>query len=216
MRRRRLPVHAALVAGALVVLTAAAGPALARLSYRYPLIGPHGYGHLDDTGFGKKRSNGSHHTGQDILADCGTPLVAVHAARVLAAGYSSGYGFYVVLGGKGTRFDFVYGHMRGRSRIGRRGTVKAGQRIGSVGQTGSDSGVCHLHFELWSGGWFKGGHRIDPLPHLRAWNKHSGGPVEEPKPKQKPEPEPQPGPGPPPQPPPPSRPVPPGLPIIGR
>ena len=94
-----------------------------------------------------------------------------------------GYGNYVVIGGQGTRFDFVYGHMKGRSRVGAGRRVRAGQRIGSVGQTGTDSGVCHLHFELWKGRWFAGGSRTDPLPHLRAWDKHSGGPLQaEPKP----------------------------------
>ena len=80
-------------------------------------------------------------------------------------------------------FDFVYGHMKGRSRVGAGKLVRAGQRLGSVGQTGTDSGVCHLHFELWKGRWFAGGSRADPLPHLRAWDHHSGGPLQaEPKP----------------------------------
>jgi murein DD-endopeptidase MepM/ murein hydrolase activator NlpD len=103
--------------------------------------------------------------------------VAAHDGVVKSAGYSDGYGNYVVLGGKGTRFDFVYGHMKGRSRVGVKKRVHAGQRIGSVGSTGSDSGVCHLHFELWKGRWFSGGSRTDPLPHLRAWDKFSGGPL---------------------------------------
>jgi murein DD-endopeptidase MepM/ murein hydrolase activator NlpD len=93
-----------------------------------------------------------------------------------------------VLAGKkmGTRFDFVYGHMKGRSWARRGKTVRAGQRIGAVGQTGSESGVCHLHFELWNGRWFAGGSRTAPLPHLRAWDKFSGGPLQ-------PEPAPPPG-----------------------
>ncbi len=29
---------------------------------------------------------------------------------------------------------------------------------------------AHLHFEIWTGGgWYTGGHPIDPLPYLRAW-----------------------------------------------
>jgi murein DD-endopeptidase MepM/ murein hydrolase activator NlpD len=163
-------------------------PASARPSYRYPLRGPHNYGDLAVTGFGIERADGSIHLGQDIIADCGTPIVAVHDAVVKSAGYSKGYGNYVVLSGKGagTRFDFVYGHMKGPSWRRARKTVRAGQRLGAVGQTGSDSGVCHLHFELWKGRWFAGGSRADPLPHLRAWDKFSGGPLQQ---------EPQPPPG---------------------
>ena len=177
--RRSLPV---LIAAAAVAASMAA-PASATQQYRYPLRGTHNYGNLDVTGFGVKRSDGSIHTGQDIIAKCGTPIVAAHDATVKSAGYSTGYGNYVVLTGQGTRFDFVYGHMKGRARVGVGRHVHVGQRIGSVGNTGTDSGVCHLHFELWKGRWFAGGSRTDPPPHLRAWDKFSGGKLEtEPKP----------------------------------
>jgi murein DD-endopeptidase MepM/ murein hydrolase activator NlpD len=156
----------------------AATTASATESYRYPLEGPHNYGNPAVTGFGVKRANGTIHLGQDVIAECGTPIRAVHAGVVESAGYSEGYGYYVVLRGEGTRFDFVYGHMKGSSRVGRKHKVKAGQRLGSVGQTGSDSGVCHLHFELWKGRWFAGGSRTDPLPHLEAWDQTSGGPLQ--------------------------------------
>ena len=175
MRPRRF-IPALIVA---VLAMTPAAPAAAKPAYRYPLRGPHSYGDLAVTGFGVSRADGSVHTGQDILAECGTPIVAAHGGFIKSAGYSQGYGFYVVLGGKGTRFDFVYGHMKGRSWQRRRKPVHAGQRLGSVGQTGTDSGVCHLHFELWSGRWFAGGSRTDPLPHLEAWDQYSGGPLTE-------------------------------------
>jgi murein DD-endopeptidase MepM/ murein hydrolase activator NlpD len=181
----RVRVTVALAAAAILV-AALASPASATQRYRYPLTGPHNYGNLAVTGFGVKRANGTIHLGQDIIADCGTPIVAAHDGKVESAGYSDGYGNYVVIRGEGTRFDFVYGHMKGRSRVGVRKRVHAGQRLGSVGQTGSDSGVCHLHFELWKGRWFAGGSRTDPLPHLRAWDQFSGGPLQQ---------EPQPPPG---------------------
>jgi murein DD-endopeptidase MepM/ murein hydrolase activator NlpD len=173
--RRALP---AALASALIAALAAA-PASAKPRYRYPLIGPHNYGDLAVTGFLVKRADGSVHLGQDVIADCGTPIAAVHDAVVKSAGYSKGYGNYVVLRGEGTRFDFVYGHMKGRSWARRGKTVRAGQRLGAVGQTGSDSGVCHLHFELWKGRWFAGGSRTDPLPHLQVWDKSSGGPLQD-------------------------------------
>ena len=81
---------------ALVALTAVlAAPASAAQRYRYPLEGAHNYGNLAVTGFLVKRANGTIHLGQDIMADCGTPLVAVHAGVVESAGYSDGYGNYV-------------------------------------------------------------------------------------------------------------------------
>jgi murein DD-endopeptidase MepM/ murein hydrolase activator NlpD len=172
--RRLIPALLAVAALATVV----AAPASAAQRYRYPLRGPHNYGNLAVTGFGVKRADGSIHLGQDIIATCGIPIVAAHDGVIKSAGYSTGYGNYVVVRGKGTRFDFVYGHMKGRSRVGLKRRVHAGQRIGSVGQTGSDSGVCHLHFEMWKGRWFAGGSRTDPLPHLRAWDRFSGGPYQ--------------------------------------
>src|SRR5262245_30346623 len=126
-----------LVLALMLAAGALAAPASATQRYRYPLRGVHNYGHLDVTGFGVQRADGSIHTGQDIIASCGTPIVAAHDGEVKSAGYSDGYGNYVVLHGEGTRFDFVYGHMKGRSRIGLDRRVKAGERIGSVGQTGS-------------------------------------------------------------------------------
>lgn len=159
-------------------VAALAAPAWAAHAYQYPLRGAHNYGDLAVTGFGVRRANGSIHLGQDIIANCGTPIVAGHAGIIKSVGHSKGYGNYVVIGGKGTRFDFVYGHMKGRSRVGTGKRVHVGQRLGSVGMTGTDSGVCHLHFELWKGRWFAGGSRTDPLPHLRAWDKFSGGPLQ--------------------------------------
>ena len=48
--------------------------------------------------------------------------------------------------------------------------VATGQRLADVGSTGSSSGP-HLHFEIWSGAWYGGGHAIDPLPDLKRWDR---------------------------------------------
>jgi hypothetical protein len=41
---------------------------------------------------------------------------------------------------------------------------------GGGGDTGDADG-CHLHFEIWTApGWYTGGHPIDPLPFLEAWD----------------------------------------------
>lgn len=183
MRRRLIGKTGLKLIGLAIGAVALPASAAADQPYRYPLRGPHNYGNLEVTGHGVKRANGSVHRGQDIIADCGTPAIAFHRSKVREKGYSEGYGFYVILQGLGSRFDAVYAHMKGRARVKVGSTVKRGKRVGSVGSTGTDSGICHLHFELWKGRWFDGGRLTDPLPHLRAWDQFSGGPlVEEPEP----------------------------------
>jgi murein DD-endopeptidase MepM/ murein hydrolase activator NlpD len=132
----------------------------------FPVAGPHSYG----DGFGVDR--GDHiHQGQDIPAADGTPLVAPRASTVFATGYSaSGSGEYVVLYDSGANRSYVYFHLhRGSTVVSDGQSVRAGQRIGAVGTTGHSTGP-HLHFELWIGRWFDGGHAVDPLPTLRSWD----------------------------------------------
>jgi murein DD-endopeptidase MepM/ murein hydrolase activator NlpD len=131
----------------------------------FPVAGPHSFG----DGFGVDR--GDHiHQGQDIPAADGTPLVAPRASTVFATGYSaSGSGEYVVLYDSGANRSYVYFHLhRGSTLVSDGQSVRAGQRIGAVGTTGHSTGP-HLHFELWVGRWFDGGHAVDPLPTLRSW-----------------------------------------------
>lgn len=90
------------------------------------------------------------------------------------AGYQSGgAGYYIVVDGRGTREDTAYMHMIGPSPLRTGQTVRPGQKIGEVGNTGSSSG-CHLHFETWTGpGWYEGGDPYDPLPSLKRWDRWS-------------------------------------------
>lgn len=46
--------------------------------WRYPVKGDHSYGNLKNTRFGVSRPDGSKHKGQDIIANCGQPLIASH------------------------------------------------------------------------------------------------------------------------------------------
>ena len=171
-----------IAAAALAVgVIAADAPGKGARKWQFPIRGDHDYGG-EQSRFGVKRPDGSIHTGHDILARCGTPLVAAHRARVLARSYSKGTGHYMVLDSIGKPHDFVYTHMKSPGGPGKGKIVKAGRRIGSVGATGSSINVCHLHFETWKGTWGKG-RRIDPLKRLRRWDKHSKGevvPVEQP------------------------------------
>jgi murein DD-endopeptidase MepM/ murein hydrolase activator NlpD len=140
--------------------------------HRFPLVGPFSYGG-DGSRFGAKRK-GHTHQGQDLSADEGTPIVAPRGGLIKTVAYQAGgAGNYAVLDGEGERRDYVFMHMRTGSVVVREGQhVRTGQRIGEVGNTGESSGP-HLHFEVWLGGWFDGGHPVDPLPFLKTWDRWS-------------------------------------------
>ena len=136
----------------------------------FPIRGKHNYG----DGIGAHRK-GHTHQGQDVFADCGTPLEAARAGKVQFKGYQgSGAGNYVVIDGKGTGRDYVYMHLKGKASVREGERVRTGQRIGEVGDSGSATG-CHLHFELWSKpGWYEGGHFMQSVSkQLRKWDRWS-------------------------------------------
>lgn len=115
--------------------------------------------------FGASRG-GRSHQGQDVIAACGTPLVAA-AAGVVSVNRNHGLaGNYLVIDGSG--YDTVYMHLAAPSPLAVGTQVRAGQPIGTVGATGNARG-CHLHFEAWTEpGYQKGGAPVDPLPLLRG------------------------------------------------
>jgi murein DD-endopeptidase MepM/ murein hydrolase activator NlpD len=140
------------------------------LDHRFPVAGPHSYGDR----FGVPRSGGRTHEGQDVVADCGTRLVAARGGRVQARGYSDAlYGFWVLIDGRGTRRDYFYSHLREATPLAGGARVRTGQRVGSVGKTGNARGeFCQLHFELWPRGYRHGAPK-DPLSALRRWDRFS-------------------------------------------
>ncbi|TFU16166.1 LysM peptidoglycan-binding domain-containing M23 family metallopeptidase [Thermus tengchongensis] len=121
-------------------------PQVRRVSYqegamRWPLSG-----FRITTYFGQRGAFQRFHTGIDLAAPYGTPIVAAKAGQVEVAGWSSmGYGFHVVLD-HGGGVETLYAHM---SRIAVRPGqwVEAGEVIGYVGSTGWSTGP-HLHFEV--------------------------------------------------------------------
>ena len=129
----------------------------------FPVSGAHTIGQ----GFGAARS-GHSHQGQDIMAACGTPLVAVSRAKVKWVSFQSLAGNYVVIRNKKLHQDYMYAHLAARASVRKGQVVMPGQQIGIVGQTG-DATACHLHFELWLGKWYRGGHPVNPLPYLQTY-----------------------------------------------
>jgi murein DD-endopeptidase MepM/ murein hydrolase activator NlpD len=139
--------------------------------YAFPILGPHDFGSRG-SGFGAARS-GHTHQGQDLMADCGTPLLAARGGVVQYAEYEANAGNYVVIDGKGTPNDFMYAHLAEPSPLQAGDSVRTGQPLGIVGDTG-DASACHLHFEIWGApGWYEGGSPFDPLSYLQKWDSYS-------------------------------------------
>ncbi len=139
--------------------------------YAFPILGSHDFG---DAGarFGAGRS-GHTHQGQDVMADCGLPVVAARGGRVQYSGYQGAAGNYVVIDGQGTGYDTAYMHLLQPSPLQAGDEVRTGQPIGLIGSTGSST-ACHLHFEMWAApGWYEGGSPIDPLLYLKKWDAYS-------------------------------------------
>jgi murein DD-endopeptidase MepM/ murein hydrolase activator NlpD len=148
---------------------AAASPdSFVLLGHKFPIRGAHNYGE-----FAATYGGGREHQGQDVFAKCGTPLVAARGGTVKIKQTQSRAGHYVVIDGEQTDVDYIYMHLRDPALVDKGARVHTGQLIGYVGDTGRATG-CHLHFELWSGpGWYTGGSPFDPLPLLKAWDRHS-------------------------------------------
>lgn len=145
--------------------------AFAFYGYAFPILGAHEYG-MSAGRFGAGRS-GHTHQGQDVMAACGTPLVAARGGIVQYSGYQGAAGNYVVIDGRGTSYDFMYAHLAEPSPLSTGDTVRTGQPIGIVGDTGDAQG-CHLHFEMWGApGWYEGGSPFDPLSYLEKWDAYS-------------------------------------------
>lgn len=106
------------------------------------------------------------HSGVDLLAKVGTPVLSVDAGTVAFASTQGSYGNLIVInheGGRQTR----YAHLKEMS-VAAGNAVKAGDKIGTVGVTGRpDVEQPHLHFEVRyfsSQGWVA----QDPEPNLKA------------------------------------------------
>ena len=95
----------------------------------------------------------SYHSGTDIGAPGGTPILAAADGTVTIANaidsWGGGYGYHIKLNHNDT-FDTLYAHCSSICvTVGQE--VKQGEVIGYVGTTGNSTGN-HLHFEVWQNG----------------------------------------------------------------
>jgi len=134
----------------------------------FPVAGPHNFGGPENV-FGAPR-DGYLHQGQDVLTAEGTPVVAPLAGTILTTSYQGGGAGYYAVEETTIGFDFMFAHCAPASlAVSTGAAVVAGQGLCKAGQTG-DATAPHLDFEMWVGGWqAAGGHPIDPLPYLEAW-----------------------------------------------
>ncbi len=99
------------------------------------------------------------HSGRDLAAPEGTPVVAVLAGKVVSSGPAGGYGLAIEIEHGGLQRRTLYGHLS-ELYVKEGARVSQGEVIGRVGSTGLSTGP-HLHFEMripQDGGWVA----IDP------------------------------------------------------
>jgi murein DD-endopeptidase MepM/ murein hydrolase activator NlpD len=158
-----------------VPATAPSPSKAASISYTFPVVGKSDYAR-------------DHHDypASDILAACGSRVVAVTSGKVLAvtlvdkwkrsvnAGDTRGGLSVSILGDDGVRY---YGsHMSAIDDSVRPGArVTGGHAIGKVGETG-DASACHLHFGIsppcaGQGDWYTQRGTIWPWRYLDSWRK---------------------------------------------
>ena len=106
----------------------------------------------------------SYHSGTDIAAPAGSPILAVADGTVTIANaldsWGGGYGYYVRID-HGGGLETLYAHCSSIC-VTTGQQVQAGQVIGYVGQTGRATGN-HLHFEV-----YQDGQRADALSYFSA------------------------------------------------
>jgi len=106
------------------------------------------------------------HSGQDIEAPWGAPVVAGASGKVSFVGWQNGYGQLVVVdhgGGLTTR----YGHLS-HIDVELNQIVSRAQLLGKVGSTGRSTGP-HLHYEVRIND-----EAVDPLPYLLLSTRAAG------------------------------------------
>jgi len=127
---------------------------------------------LRDT-FTDARSEGRVHDAIDIMADAGTPVLAVADGTVEKLFDSERGGLTIYQFEPSGRWCYYYAHLqRYADGLAEKQVIKRGEVIGYVGSTGNANAEApHLHFEVHVLGpekqWWKG-ESINPYPLLQA------------------------------------------------
>ena len=101
------------------------------------------------------------HLGTDFAAPRGRAIYAAGDGRIEFAGRKGGYGKTIIIN-HGNGYKTLYAHQNAFAKGIKRGmSIKKGQHIGYVGNTGLSSGP-HLHLGL-----YKNGTAVDPLKVIR-------------------------------------------------
>ncbi|MFD1036262.1 murein hydrolase activator EnvC family protein [Sphingomonas hankookensis] len=123
--------------------------------------------------FGEERAGGERrHTGVDIMAPAGVPVVAAAPGTVEKLFYSNGGGGVTAyVRSPDRRLSYYYAHLAAYApTLHEGGQVRAGDPIGAVGDTGNaGAGNFHLHFGIErlnpDEPWYRG-RAINPYPLL--------------------------------------------------
>ncbi len=100
-----------------------------------------------------------YHSGMDMAAPGGSPILAAADGTVKFAGWNGGYGYCIILD-HGSGIQTLYGHSS-KLLVSAGQKVTRGQKIALVGTTGTSTGN-HLHFEVLNNGVV-----TDPRPYLQ-------------------------------------------------
>ncbi|MBR5236622.1 MAG: peptidoglycan DD-metalloendopeptidase family protein [Clostridia bacterium] len=100
-----------------------------------------------------------YHSGIDLAAPGGSPILAAADGTVKFAGWNGGYGYCIILD-HGGGIQTLYGHSS-KLLVSAGQKVTRGQKIALVGTTGTSTGN-HLHFEV-----LNNGTATNPRPYLQ-------------------------------------------------
>ena len=126
---------------------------------------------LRDT-YNDARAEGRVHDAIDIMAACGTPVVAAAEGTIVKLFQSARGGTTIYERSTDDKLIYYYAHLKAYADgLTENKTVQRGETIAYVGDTGNaGAGNCHLHFAIWlitDPKHYWDGQNINPYPLLR-------------------------------------------------
>jgi murein DD-endopeptidase MepM/ murein hydrolase activator NlpD len=122
------------------------------------------------------------HYALDMGSETSLAVYAMASGSIYRNEWDDQMGWIVVIS-HGSSYYTLYAHLTSQSTLAKNTTVAAGQRLGTMGETGSAATGAHLHLELFKGGYarhdpYPSGYRIDPEPIVRAAPDYNQAPTE--------------------------------------